>query len=100
MTFYENLGAFSDLVDEARRQGPLFPVARPGPETQALVREVLGFCRGPEEPQDARVEERWERDGVAGEEVSWWAGYGPRTRAWPPVPPRRHLALSALHLSP
>jgi hypothetical protein len=24
----------------------------------------------------------WRRDGLAGEEVSWSVGYGPRTRAW------------------
>ncbi len=80
--FYQHLGIFSDLVEEARRQGPLWPVARPGPETQARVREVLGFCRGPEAPLDVRSEWAWESEGVAGEEVSWSAGYGPRTHAY------------------
>lgn len=79
--YYQHLGIFSDLVGEARRQGPLFPLAAPGPQTQARVCEVLGFCRGPETPLEVRVEHRWERDGLVGEEVSWWVGYGPRTHA-------------------
>jgi dienelactone hydrolase len=79
---YRQLGIFSDWVDEARRQGPLYPEAAPGRETQRLVREALGFCDGPEAPQDVRVEDRWERDGVAGEEVSWSVGYGPRTHVY------------------
>ena len=79
---YTQLGVFSDWVEEARRQGPLFPEAAPGPETQRRVREALGFCTGPEAPQDVRVEARWERAGVAGEEVSWSVGYGPRTHAY------------------
>ncbi len=28
------------------------------------------------------MERRWYRDGVAGQEVSWSVGYGPRTKAW------------------
>ncbi len=56
---YTKLGIFSDWVDEARRQGPLFPEAAPGPETQRRVREALGFCTGPEAPQDVRVEAHW-----------------------------------------
>ena len=79
---YRHLGIFSDWVDEARRQGPLFPEAAPGPETQRLVREALGFCHGPEAPLAVQVEGRWEHDGVAGEEVSWSVGYGPRTHAY------------------
>jgi dienelactone hydrolase len=83
MKHYEHLGIFSDLVEEARRQGPLYPLAAPGPQTQTLVRDVLGFCRGPETPLDVRVERRWVREeGVAGEELSWSVGYGPRTRAY------------------
>ncbi len=79
---YRHLGIFSDWVDEARRQGPLFPVAAPGRATQQRVREVLGFCDGPETPLAVQVEASWERDGVAGEEVSWSVGYGPRTHAY------------------
>jgi len=78
---YRELGVYSDWVAAAGR-GEGFPVARPGPETLRLVREALG-CSAPEEyPRDARLERRWERDGLEGEEVSWAVGYGPRTRAW------------------
>ncbi len=79
---YQHLGAYSDLVAEAFRQRPLYPLAPPGPETQARVREVLGFCSLPEEPLEVRVEDRWEKGGLIGEEISWSVGYGPRTRAW------------------
>jgi dienelactone hydrolase len=61
---------------------PLFPVARPGAETQRRVREVLGFCDGPEAPLAVRVEQTWVSDGLSGEEVSWSVGYGPRTHAY------------------
>ncbi len=61
---YPHLGPFSDWVDEAHRQRPLYPAALPGPETQNRVRELLGFYRGDEQPQDVRVERRWARDGV------------------------------------
>jgi len=64
------------------RQRELNPVAYPGPETQRRVREVLGFCCGPEPALDVQVTARWEADGVAGEAVSWSTGYGPRTEAW------------------
>jgi dienelactone hydrolase len=79
---YKDLGIFSDLVEEARRQGPLFPDAPPGPETRARIRQVLGFTHLPEEPGDVRVERTWVKDGCYGEEVSWWVGYGPRTHAY------------------
>ncbi len=79
---YKYLGAFGDLVAEAQRQKNLWPVAAPGAETQQRVREVLGFCNGPEQPASVRVERTWEADGLRGEEVSWSVGYGPRTHAW------------------
>lgn len=79
---YQHLGPFSDLVAAARQSGTLFPVARPGAATQRLVLETLGFSPGPARPEAVRVERRWERDGVAGEELSWSVGYGPRTFAW------------------
>jgi dienelactone hydrolase len=100
MKHYQHLGIFSDLVDEARRQGPPYPLAAPGPQTQALVRDVLGFCRGPELPLDVRGEQRWEREGLTGEELSWSVGYGPRTHAYllKPAQARGPLpALVALH---
>jgi dienelactone hydrolase len=79
---YEHLGIYSDWVAEAQRQQPLYPRALPGPETQRTVREILGFCAGPETPINVRVEQRWQRAGLAGEEVSWSVGYGPRTHAY------------------
>jgi len=79
---FQHLGIFSDWVEEAQRQHRLYPLAAPGAETQQRVREVLGFCSRPESPLNVRVEQHWERDGLAGEEVSWSVGYGPRTQAW------------------
>ena len=79
---YQHLGVFSDWVDAARRMQTLYPVAAPGPQTQNLIREVLGFCHGDENPIDVKTESRWEKDGVFGEEVSWSVGYGPRTHAY------------------
>jgi dienelactone hydrolase len=46
------------------------------------VREVLGFCSGVEAPINFEAGDSWEHDGVAGEELSWSVGYGPRTTAW------------------
>ncbi len=79
---YSHLGIYSDLVVEAHRQANLFPSAPPGEETVQKVREILGFCQGAEQPQDIQVEFQWERDGICGEVISWWVGYGPRTQAW------------------
>ena len=79
---YQHLGIFSDWVEAAYRQHPLFPLARPGAETQQRVREVLGFGNQPETPRHIRIEQRWERAGLIGEEVSWSVGFGPRTHAY------------------
>lgn len=82
MTIYQHLGIFSDLVEDARRQAPVFPLAVPGADTQHKVRETLGYCNGPEIPLEVRVEQTWERDGLSGERITWWVGYGPRTEAF------------------
>ena len=79
---YQHLGSFSGLVDFAAGQGPLYPQAQPGPDTIQALRDALGFCAGPETPMQVRVEQQWEQDGLLGEELSWWVGYGPRTHAW------------------
>ena len=79
---YQHLGIYSDLVDDARRQAPVFPLAVPGTATQNNVREVLGYCNCPEIPLDVRVEQTWERDGLSGERITWSVGYGPRTEAY------------------
>jgi dienelactone hydrolase len=46
------------------------------------LRRLLGFTAGGGKAESVRTEGRWEYDGVAGEELSWSVGYGPRTRAW------------------
>ncbi len=79
---YAHLGIYSDWVDAARAQQPLFPLAKPGAETQQALRQALGFCNLPEQPAEARIEQRWVRDGVAGEVVSYSVGFGPRTQAY------------------
>lgn len=79
---YQHLGVYSDWIDAANRQQTLFPKAAPGPQTQAHVREVLGFCHAEERPQDVRTEQRWQDGDLIGEEVSWSVGFGPRTHAY------------------
>ncbi len=76
---YRHLGCYSDLVAACR---PLYPRARPGKETQRRLREILAFAPGAETPRHVQHGRRWIRDGVAGEEISWSVGYGPRTEAW------------------
>jgi dienelactone hydrolase len=79
---YQHLGVFSDWVAAANKAHPLYPVASPGEATQQRVRELLGFRFENERPRAVKVERRWQRDGLLGEEVSWSVGYGPRTFAW------------------
>ena len=88
--YYEHLGIFGDLVEEARCQGPLVSPRRARPGDANAGARVLGFCRRPEMPLDVRLEQRWERDGLAGEELSWSVGYGPRTHAWLLKPAHAH----------
>jgi hypothetical protein len=78
---FRHLGVYSDWVAHAKTQTRLYPeVDRPG-LTSADVRALLGFGSDGEPlvPQQGR---HWTHNGVAGEEVSWSAGYGPRTEAW------------------
>ncbi|HSL42479.1 MAG TPA: acyl-CoA thioester hydrolase/BAAT C-terminal domain-containing protein [Anaerolineales bacterium] len=79
---YRHLGIFSDWVAFARTQHSLYPKAIPGPPTQALIRETLGFCHTNENPLDAKPERQWQEGDLIGQEVSWSVGYGPRTRAY------------------
>jgi dienelactone hydrolase len=79
---YQHLGIFSDWVDAAHRQHSLYPTAVPGPRTQNLIRETLGFCHTDESPAEVRIEREWEQDGLIGQEVSWSVGFGPRTHAY------------------
>ena len=79
---YQHLGVYSDWVDAARRQQPLYPLAAPGLATQARVREVLGFCHTSEQPLAVQLEQRWQHADLIGEEISWSVGFGPRTHAY------------------
>jgi dienelactone hydrolase len=79
---YQHLGIFSDWVAAARRQYALYPGAAPGPQTQELLRETLGFCQADESPADVRIEREWQEVGLLGQEVSWSVGFGPRTHAY------------------
>jgi dienelactone hydrolase len=68
-----DLGSYSDLVNFAASRGA-------GDLDEATVRRLIGFDTD-RDPLDVRVDDRWSRDGVDGEELSWSVGYGPRTRA-------------------
>jgi dienelactone hydrolase len=78
---YQHLGRFSDWIEFARWQALSFEQPKSAKLTPELVRETLGFAKHVV-PGAARTERTWLSDGVAGEEVSWSVGYGPRTRAW------------------
>lgn len=65
------------------RTRPLF--AERITETAEEIRDALAAALGlPGMPTDpgVRVEGEFTRDGLAGTELSWDCGYGPRTRAW------------------
>jgi dienelactone hydrolase len=79
---YKHLGVYSDWVAAARDQLPPRPAFAPSPANRERIRELLGFSRQPAQPVTASVDRTWTADGLAGEEVSWSVGYGPRTRAW------------------
>ncbi|MCB1488591.1 MAG: dienelactone hydrolase family protein [Bauldia sp.] len=78
MPTYADLGPYSDLVDACRALGPVFPETF---VTTDEVRATLRFTVGDEQPGEATTADRWEADGVEGEEVTWSVGYGPPTRA-------------------
>ena len=80
--YYQHLGIFSDLIQFAPGLRKGWPRVEPGSESQKRVLEALNFSPENEMPQAIQVERTWELDGVVGEEVSWWVGYGPRTYAW------------------
>jgi len=88
MRHYRHLGVFSDWVEAARQRQNLYPDAPSGAEMQRLVRDALGFSEAEETPADVRIEHRWERDDLVGEEASWCVGYGPRTHSWVLKPAR------------
>ncbi len=79
---YAHLGVFSDLVTAAGKAHKLLPPAKPGKATRKAVLASLGFDPYPAKPRQVKIEQRWSRDGVDGELVTWSVGYGPRTEAW------------------
>jgi dienelactone hydrolase len=81
VTHLAHLGPFSDLVDAVAKARPLFPGAPTVAEARRRARDVLGFSIGDEQPIEPRVERQWQENGIAGEEVSWSVGFGPRTHA-------------------
>ena len=93
---YQHLGIFSDWVAAAQRQQPLYPIAAPGPQTQTLIRETLGFCHADENPLEVKIEREWEKDGLLGQEVSWSVGFGPRTHAYVLKPANAHGPLPGI----
>ncbi|MDA0991340.1 MAG: hypothetical protein O3A51_11390, partial [Verrucomicrobia bacterium] len=66
-----------------------FPLARPGRASQKKFLDTIAFAPGPAKPANVQVCEQWERDGLAGERVTWSVGYGPPTEAWV-LKPRGH----------
>jgi dienelactone hydrolase len=79
---YAHLGSFSGLVDVAKAQKPLFPIAPPCEETRRKAWECFGFTAQKDQPVDTRLERSWRADGVDGEEISWSVGFGPPAHAW------------------
>jgi dienelactone hydrolase len=88
---YTHLGRFSDWPLASR--GPQSRARRPElSAVRALVEELIvapapnrrggGRLSSRDGPAQVRVERTWQADGVAGEEVSYSVGYGPRTWAW------------------
>lgn len=70
-------GGFAGLAGIAARQRGLFPP--PGPDLPERLRDALGVLAL--SAADVRVERRWTDGDLAGEELSWTVGFGPRTRA-------------------
>lgn len=77
-----HLGVYSDWIEASKQFADLYPIASPGEETRQQIRRILGFNNPNPVAQDIRIESTWEKDGLAGEEISWSVGYGPRTQAW------------------
>lgn len=95
---YQHLGSYSDWALGCLKKARTEPL--PLGEIRQRAKLLLDVPARAEEPADVRLEHRWERDGVAGEELSWWVGYGPRTRAWllrPSGAPARLPGVLALH---
>jgi dienelactone hydrolase len=77
---FRDLGEYSDWVEFAHAHSAPGGGDRPA-ITSGEVRELLRFGRAAT-PIEPRSERTWVRDGIAGEELSWSVGYGPRTYGW------------------
>ena len=76
------LGAFAGLVDLVRAVRPLFGEDAPSAEEiERRLRGTLGILPPPAAPAPTE-HGRWSRNGVAGVELSWETGYGPRAGGW------------------
>lgn len=85
MTYYSDLGSYSDWVVHAREANRLgWDVSAPADAAtvRAHVLDAIGPCGPQQPPADVRAESTWEADGLRGEALSWDTGYGPRTEAW------------------
>ena len=80
MTTLDRLGAFDGLLEVLEDSWPLFGDDSPTPaEISRRLHTVLGVPRVPAAAEaDVRVEAEWVRDDLAGRELSWDAGFGPR----------------------
>ncbi|WP_431926586.1 dienelactone hydrolase family protein [Nonomuraea jabiensis] len=70
---------FAELAEVAAAQLGPYP-SLPGPELRQAARAAMGvldLATG-----DVRVERSWTDGDLAGEELSWSVGFGPRTRAF------------------
>jgi dienelactone hydrolase len=78
---FSHLGVYSDWA-AARLAAQSAREMLPAAEVRRRVKALLDVPDVSEQPHDVRIRNRWERDGVSGLELSWSAGYGPRTQAW------------------
>ncbi|TMR91809.1 dienelactone hydrolase family protein [Nonomuraea basaltis] len=69
---------FAELAGIAAAQFGIYPVV--GPELRAAARDAFGVLDL--RADDVRVERTWTDGDLAGEELSWSVGFGPRTRAF------------------
>ena len=72
---FAHLGPFSDFVDAARKQGPLFPSSH---LDRAKAREILRFTLNDDRPRDVEVL-RSDRDGAV---IAEFSGGTMRVERW------------------
>ncbi|MEV4110993.1 hypothetical protein [Nonomuraea sp. NPDC049695] len=70
---------FAELAGITAAQFGVYP-SLPGPELRSAARAALGVLDL--SAQDVRVERSWTDGDLAGEELSWSVGFGPRTHAY------------------